>query len=145
MQNWAKAYQQATGVPVNTAGGGSTAGIDDASSGKVEVGASDAYLSSGDVLKNPSLLNIPLAISAQSVIYNVPGVSQSEHIQLTGTILADMYSGTVKTWNDPMIKALNGKHQAAVHAGRPVPPFPQGLGGHVPLHELPVDAGRGLE
>jgi phosphate transport system substrate-binding protein len=105
---WATAYQKAAGVTVQTAGGGSTLGIDEASSGTIEIGASDAYLSSGDVLKNPTLLNIPLVISAQSVIYNVPGVPQSQHIQLTGTLLADMYNGTITTWDNPMIKALNG-------------------------------------
>jgi phosphate transport system substrate-binding protein len=108
MGTWAAAYQKATGMTVKTAGGGSTLGINEASSGQVNIGASDAYLSSGDVLKNPGLLNIPLAISAQSIIYNVPTVPQSEHIQLTGTVLADMYNGTIKTWDDPMIKALNG-------------------------------------
>jgi phosphate transport system substrate-binding protein len=108
MAVWASAYKQATGVTVKTAGGGSTLGIDDASSGAVDIGASDAYLSSGDVLKNPSLLNIPLVISAQSVIYNVPGVSKSQNLKLTGTLLADMYNGTIKMWDDPMIKALNG-------------------------------------
>jgi phosphate transport system substrate-binding protein len=108
MAVWANAYKQAAGVTVNTAGGGSTEGINDASDGKVDIGASDAYLSSGDVLKNPTLLNIPLAISAQSIIDNVPGVPQGEHIQLTGTVLADMYNGTITTWDNPMIKALNG-------------------------------------
>jgi phosphate transport system substrate-binding protein len=108
MEIWASAYQKATGVLVKTAGGGSTAGIDEASSGQVNVGASDAYLSSGDVLKNPTLLNIPLAISAQSVIYNVPDVPQGDHIQLDGTVLADMYNGTITTWNNPMIQVLNG-------------------------------------
>jgi phosphate transport system substrate-binding protein len=108
MQVWAKAYQQATGSVVNTGAGGSTQGINDASSGKVQVGASDAYLSSGDVLKNTSLLNIPLAISAQSVIYNLPGLAQTDHVQLTPTVLADMYDGTITMWDSPLIKVLNG-------------------------------------
>jgi len=46
--------------------------IADASSGTADIGASDAYLSSGDLVQNPSLLNIPLAISAQQVNYNLP-------------------------------------------------------------------------
>ena len=108
VQVWAKAYQQATGATVQTAGGGSTAGIDEASSGKIDIGASDAYLSSGDVLNNPNLLNIPLAISAQSVIYNVPNVPATDHIKLSGTAIAGIYNGTITMWNDPRITVTNG-------------------------------------
>jgi phosphate transport system substrate-binding protein len=122
MKDWANAYhQQYPAVTVTVGGDGSSAGINCASDGKIAIGASDAYLSSGDVLNNPSLLNIPLAVSAQSVIYNVPGVSQGEHIQLSGPVLAGMYNGTIKTWNDPAIKRLNG--------GIPLPPTPV-----VPFH-----------
>ena len=38
----------------------------------MDLGASDAYLSSGDLVKTPALVNIPLAIAAQTVIYNLP-------------------------------------------------------------------------
>jgi phosphate transport system substrate-binding protein len=128
MQNWATSYKQDKGNTVNTAGGGSTKGINDASSGAIDIGASDAYLSSGDVLKNKTLLNIPLAIAAQSVIYNVPGVSQGDHIQLTGGDLAGMYSGTITFWDDPAIKALNG--------GLHLPHIPV-----VPIHRGPKGSG----
>ncbi|MGD0702119.1 MAG: phosphate ABC transporter substrate-binding protein PstS [Trebonia sp.] len=105
---WAKAYeQQHPGVTVTTAGTGSGTGIKDASDGADEIGASDAYLSSGDLVKNPALLNIPLAISSQTVIYNVPGLPSGSHLQLDGTVLAGIYSGTITRWDDPAIKALN--------------------------------------
>jgi phosphate transport system substrate-binding protein len=107
-RTWAAAYhQQHPGVTVTTAGTGSGAGIADASDGKAEIGASDAYLSSGDLVTNPQLLNIPLAVSAQTVIYNVPGLPAGSHLQLNGTVLAEIYSGTITRWNDPQIKALN--------------------------------------
>jgi phosphate transport system substrate-binding protein len=130
MQGWASAYTKATGVPVHVAptGGGSTKGINDASSGAVDIGGSDAYLSSGDVLKNPTLLNIPLAVSAQSVIYNLPTVPQTVHIKLSGTVLAKMYDGTIKMWDDPMIEVLNG--------GVNLPHIPV-----VPFHRFPKGSG----
>ena len=107
-RTWAAAYhQQHPGVTVTTAGTGSGAGIEDASDGKADIGASDAYLSSGDLVTNPALLNIPLAVSAQTVIYNVPGLPAGSHLQLDGTVLAEIYSGTITRWNDPRIKALN--------------------------------------
>src|SRR5215469_4031817 len=107
MQKWAIAYhQQFPAATVTVTGGGSTQGINDASSGKCDIGASDAYLSTGDLLKNPGLLNIPLAVSAQSVIFNLPSL-QGDRIHLNGKVLAGMYDGSIKTWNDSAIKALN--------------------------------------
>jgi phosphate transport system substrate-binding protein len=107
---WAAAYhQQFPSVTVTTAGTGSGTGIEDASDGKVEIGASDAYLSSGDLVTNPQLLNIPLAVSAQTVIYNVPELPAGSHVQLNGTVLAEIYNGTITQWNDPQIKRLNPK------------------------------------
>ena len=107
---WAQAYhQQVPGVTVTTASTGSGTGLSDASNGTVDIGASDAYLSSGDLLRNAYLLNIPLAVSAQTVIYNVPGLSQQVHVKLSGMVLAEMYSGAITMWNDPQIQVLNGK------------------------------------
>jgi phosphate transport system substrate-binding protein len=122
MTMWAKKYHETVpGVTVTVAGGGSTAGINDASNGKVAIGTSDVYLSSGDLLKNQYLLNIPLAVSAQSVIYNVPGLPPGTHLKLTGKILADMYSGNITMWNDSAIVSLN--------QGITLPPIPV-----VPIH-----------
>jgi phosphate transport system substrate-binding protein len=107
-RTWASAYhQQHQNATVTTAGTGSGAGIADASDGTADIGASDAYLSSGDLVTNPRLLNIPLAVSAQTVIYHVPGLPAGSHLQLDGTVLADIYNGTITHWNDPLIKAIN--------------------------------------
>jgi phosphate transport system substrate-binding protein len=107
MRDWATAYhQQVPSVTVTTASTGSGAGITAASDGTADIGASDAYLSSGDLVKNPELLNIPLAISAQTIIYNLPQLG-SRHLNLNGTVLAGMYDGSITTWNAPPIAALN--------------------------------------
>jgi len=108
MGNWAAAYhQQHPSVTITTTGGGSTKGISDASAGTVSIGASDAYLSSGDLVKNPTLLNVPLAISAQQVNYNVPGLPPGTNLHLDGQVLAQMYNGTITTWNNSAIASLN--------------------------------------
>jgi phosphate transport system substrate-binding protein len=115
-QTWASAYhQQFPGVTVTTASTGSAKGIALASAGAADIGASDAYLSSGDLVKNSTLLNIPLAISAQTVIYNLPELSQHSHVNLDGAVLAGMYDGTITSWSDPAIAALNpGLHLPAI-------------------------------
>jgi phosphate transport system substrate-binding protein len=108
LKAWAAAYDaQYPQLMITTASTGSGAGIDDASAGTINIGASDAYLSTGDLVKNPSLLNIPLAISAQQVDYNLPSLGAAVHLNLSGMVLAQMYQGQITRWNDPAIQALN--------------------------------------
>jgi phosphate transport system substrate-binding protein len=108
LRSWAAAYrQQHANVSVATAATGSGKGIAEASAGQVDIGASDAYLSSGDLITNPAMVNIPLAVSAQQVNYNVPGLRPATHLKLNGKILAEMYQGSITSWNDPRIAAIN--------------------------------------
>jgi phosphate transport system substrate-binding protein len=103
---WQTAYNKTvTTVNLTTAGTGSGTGIADATSGVVTMGGSDAYLSSAEMAQNHSLLNIPLAVSAAMISYNLPGVKG--HLQFSGKVLAEIYSGKITNWNDPAIKALN--------------------------------------
>jgi len=108
LRNWAAAYrQQHSNVTIATASTGSGKGIAEASAGQVDIGASDAYLSSGDLITNPAMVNIPLAVSAQQVNYNLPGLRPATHLKLNGKILALMYQGAITSWNDPRIAAIN--------------------------------------
>jgi phosphate transport system substrate-binding protein len=105
---WSAAFsRQYPQVSVTAGAMGSGMGIAAASAGTVNIGASDAYLSSGDVVKDPTLLNVPLAISAQQVNYNVPGLGAGVHLKLNGAVLAQMYEGKITAWNSPAIAALN--------------------------------------
>ncbi len=70
-----------------------------------EIGASDAYLSPTQLTTTPTALNIPLAISAQLIAYNVPGITQ--HIVLSGKLLSAIYQGQITNWNDSQIASLN--------------------------------------
>ncbi len=108
---WSEAYQKqfqnsakAPYVTITTGGTGSGTGIADATSGTVNIGASDAYLSGADMSATPSLENIALAISAQQINYNLPGI---KNLKLDGTVLAEIYTGKITTWNNAAIKALN--------------------------------------
>jgi phosphate transport system substrate-binding protein len=114
-QTWASAYHgEHSQVRITAGATGSGAGIAGASGGTADIGASDAYLSSGDMVQNPALLNIPLAISAQQVNYNVPGLRPGVHLRLNGAVLALMYEGKITSWNSPAIAALNpGVHLPA--------------------------------
>ena len=93
------------GLRITTQSTGSGTGIAQAISGVAQIGASDAYMSYAQVKKNPDMLNIPLAISAQTVNYNVPGLND-KGLKLSGPVLAGIYGGIAK-WNDPEIAKLN--------------------------------------
>jgi phosphate transport system substrate-binding protein len=106
MNQWVPAYHaKYPNVTISTGATGSGAGISQAAAGTVNIGASGAYLSDGDMSAHKGLMNIALAVSAEQVNYNLRGVSQ--HLKLNGKVLAAMYEGTIKTWNDPQIAALN--------------------------------------
>jgi phosphate transport system substrate-binding protein len=84
--------------------GGTAKAVSDAISGAVVLGGSDAYLSDGQAALNPDVRSIPIAVSAQAINYNVPGVSD---LKLSGDVLARIYQGRVSRWNDPAIAGLN--------------------------------------
>jgi phosphate transport system substrate-binding protein len=91
-------------VTLAPAGGGSGKGVNDAISGAVVMGGSDAYLSDGQAAQNPDLLDIPIATSAQAINYNLPGV---DDLRLSGDVIARIYEGRIGAWNDPAIARLN--------------------------------------
>jgi phosphate transport system substrate-binding protein len=97
-------HTQYSNVTLNAAAGGSGKGISDATSGTVQMGGSDAYLSPSQLAANSSLMNIPIVISSQDVNFNLHGISS---LKLSGDVIAKMYMGQIKTWNDPAIAALN--------------------------------------
>lgn len=105
-RSWAAAYSrrypQLTIAPSSTS---SPLAVAAASSGRVNIGASDTYLSSGDLSRRPGLLNIAVAVSALQVNYHVPGVKKP--LKLDAAVLAQMYTGKITSWNAPAIKALN--------------------------------------
>jgi phosphate transport system substrate-binding protein len=103
---WQVAYTTANPkVLITTSGTGSGTGIADAAAGTVNIGGSDAYLSPSDVSQYPGLLNIPLAVAAVNVNYNLPNVTKP--LNLNGSVLAQIYSGKITAWNAPAIAALN--------------------------------------
>ncbi len=60
-----------------------------------------------DIRKNTGspALNIPFVLGAVVPTYNLPGVTQ--RLNFTGEVLADIFLGNIKNWNDPAIAALN--------------------------------------
>lgn len=107
MNLWVKDYQNTHhDVQITTQSTGSGTGISQAMNGTAQIGASDAYVSDAQIQQTKTL-NIPLAISAQQINYNIPEMQSSEHLHLSGPVLAAIYSGTVQYWDDAQIADMN--------------------------------------
>ena len=106
-QAWIAGYKSvAPDVSITAAGTGSGAGEKSALDGSARIGTSDAYLSDEIAEQNPQILDIPLAISAQTINYNLPGLNGA-NLKIDGPTLAAIYTGVVTQWDDPTIKAMN--------------------------------------
>jgi phosphate transport system substrate-binding protein len=99
-------YNQKTGIQVNYQSIGSGGGILQLTNKTVDFGASDGPLNDDQTAKlGVPVLHIPQASGAVVVTYNLPG--DNNNISLTPDIIADIFLGKIKTWNDPRIMAIN--------------------------------------
>jgi phosphate transport system substrate-binding protein len=107
---WFLEYNTLKSVKVNYQAVGSSAGINAITNGTVNFGASDGLLSATQLKAAQDayglLLTIPMTSGSVALTYNIPGVA-SEQLKLSGEVLADIFLGTIKKWNDPAIIALN--------------------------------------
>ncbi len=105
MNTWVRMYGMKHGdVSVDTTASNSGTGIAAALSGDAQLGASDAFLDDAQIATGA--LNIAVAVSAQQINYNVPEAGATP-IKLSADVLAKIYSGTIRSWDDPAIAALN--------------------------------------
>ncbi|MGV8940293.1 MAG: phosphate ABC transporter substrate-binding protein PstS [Lysobacter sp.] len=102
---WSADYHAASGNMINYQSIGSGGGIAQVKAGTVDFGSSDAPLSSEE-LAAAGLVQFPSAIGGVVPVVNVNGIAPGE-LRLTGALLADIYLGKTKTWNDPAIASLN--------------------------------------
>lgn len=103
---WQPLYGAARGVTVNYSGIGSGGGIAAITARTVDFGASDAPLTPDQASACNGCVQIPWALTATVPVYNIPGVADTK-LHLTVPVIADIYLGKIKTWNDPAIKKLN--------------------------------------
>src|SRR6266487_1026927 len=102
---WAEAYKAKTGVGLNYQSIGSGGGIKQIQNKTVDFGASDMPLKPEDLDKD-GLVQFPTVIGGDVPVYNLKDVKPGE-LKLTGPVLADIFLGKIKAWNDPAIAALN--------------------------------------
>lgn len=99
-------YHQNTGIQVNYQSIGSGGGILQLTNKTVDFGATDGPMNEEQAKKiGVPALHIPMASGAVVITYNLPGTKA--HLNLTPDIIAGIYLGKIKQWNDPQIVSIN--------------------------------------
>ena len=106
-QKWFSEYHNAhNDVKINYQSIGSGGGIQQLTSGTVDFGASDGPMTDEQLAKVPiKVLHIPTVLGGVVPTYNVNGVTGE--LKFTGDVLADIYLGNIKKWNDPRLAKAN--------------------------------------
>jgi phosphate transport system substrate-binding protein len=127
IQNFTRLYPN---VRINTQNTGSGEGQAYVEKGIVQLGGSAAFLTDAQQAANPNILDIPLAVTADIMDYNIvikngtdakgnlvttlwPNLPVCKNdpaacrLNFTATLLSQIYNGTINYWNDPRIKAWN--------------------------------------
>ena len=102
---WAEAYRAQTGIEMNYQSIGSGGGIKQILAKTVDFGATDAPMTPEEQKKN-GLTQFPTVIGGVVPVINLKGVAPDQ-LKLSGKVLADIYLGKIKKWNDPRIAAEN--------------------------------------
>ena len=97
-------FAEANGDAVAYGGIGSGGGVRNLRDKVVDFAGSDAFLSEKEMSDMNPVIHIPTCMGAVVVAYNLEGVDK---LNLSGKLIADIFAGEVKMWNDPRLKALN--------------------------------------
>ncbi|MBJ7321384.1 MAG: phosphate ABC transporter substrate-binding protein PstS [Rhodococcus sp.] len=113
MTRFVNAYEQAcSGQTLNYTSNGSGAGVSEFTGGQTDIGGSDSplseskgeYAAAAARCGGAPAWNLPVVFGPLAITFNVSGV---DSLVLDGPTAAKIFNGTVKTWNDPAIAALN--------------------------------------
>jgi len=102
---WASDYAGQSGTKVNYQSIGSGGGISQVKAGTVDFGASDQPLDSAELAES-GLAQFPIVIGGIVPVINLAGIEPGK-LRLTGPLLADIFAGKVKSWNNPSIVKIN--------------------------------------
>ena len=111
-----------TSVNIAVTPSSSQFGFDNVCQKATQIGMTDVYILDSQLREQGcgDMVAIPVAISATTVVYNLPGVvfkaldpkandefTLARPVRLTPQLMAGIYMGKIKMWNDPAIRAVN--------------------------------------
>src|SRR6185369_6193420 len=106
-QKWFSEYHNAhSDVKINYQSIGSGGGIQQLTAGTVDFGASDGPMTDEQLAKvSGKVFHIPTVLGAVVPTYNITGITSE--LKFSGDVLADIYLGNIKKWNDPRLAKSN--------------------------------------
>lgn len=104
---WFSDYANKAGIRINYQSIGSGGGIRQLSEGTVDFGATDGPMTDEELskAKGGAIMHFPTVLGAVAIAYNLPGFQGG--LRLSGPVIAEIFLGKVKKWNDPKIAGLN--------------------------------------
>jgi phosphate transport system substrate-binding protein len=105
------------GDAVAYGGIGSGGGVRNLRDKIVDFAGSDAFLTDKEMADMPEVLHVPTCMGAVVLAYNLEGVGE---LNLSGEVIADIFAGNIKMWNDERLAALNPNAQLPAEAIIPV-------------------------
>ncbi|MCZ0932746.1 MAG: phosphate ABC transporter substrate-binding protein PstS, partial [Oligoflexia bacterium] len=107
---WISEYRRVEpSVAVNYQSIGSGGGIRQFLAGTLDFGGTDVPISKEEIkLSKKEILHIPTALGAVAVTYNLSSL-KDKNLKMTGELLAEIFMGKIKNWNDPKIQKWNPK------------------------------------
>src|SRR5690349_11142879 len=105
LSRWAADFKKSGGDEINYQSIGSGGGIAQIKAGTVDFGATDKPLSAEE-LSAAGLAQFPVVIGGIVPVINIPGARPGQ-VKMSGPVLAAIYAGEIKTWNDPRIVRIN--------------------------------------
>jgi phosphate transport system substrate-binding protein len=109
MEKWVRTYEKEKKFKVDYIAVGSGAGVKQLLEKATDFACSDAPLTDEQLdaarKANSEVVHIPLVMGGVVPAYNLQGVDKP--IRFTGKVLADIYLGKIKKWNDADLKEIN--------------------------------------
>ncbi|MEH2511607.1 phosphate transport system substrate-binding protein [Nitrobacteraceae bacterium AZCC 1564] len=102
---WAEQQKPSTGIAVNYQPSGSSVGQLQALKGLTDFGASDVPMEDSK-LNEAHILQFPTVAGGYAVVVNIPGVAPGQ-LRLSAPVLADIFMGNIKSWDDARVANLN--------------------------------------
>ena len=97
-------FAEVNGDVVAYGGIGSGGGVRNLRDKIVDFAGSDAFLSDKEMAEMAPVVHIPTCMGAVVLAYNLDGVKD---LKLSGEVIADIFAGNIKMWNDERLAALN--------------------------------------
>ena len=97
-------FAEVNGDAVAYGGIGSGGGVRNLRDKIVDFAGSDAFLSEKEMAEMDPVIHVPTCMGAVVLAYNLDDIT---NLNLSGEIIADIFAGEIKTWNDARIVALN--------------------------------------